>query len=481
MRVSTSRRWCPPPSPFVLGYRECRPTSRLARFDLLLAGVMLVLGCIAIGVPAESQTAAESLSAAEPPFVAPSSSFPVSPSAPEPVHASPAPSPSRVGNVEVVAPTPPADLRDLDAWVSYRMRAQLPMLPQEARLFYRRGLIAEKSGQDAEAVRLMRGASLLDPTFAAPHQALASWYLTREPSESLQECAAVLQLMRRDFLLQLDLVANAVFYVLHMLFFGLLGTGLLVLLVHQTELRHLWQERLGRIVSPTSARVWSWAMLLIPFFAGLGVAVPTLAFLGMLWPMLRFRERALTVLLAAAIAAAPFSAVIMGRLALPLRSDAAPFYGVGALENEPWSAPRQTTLAELAARDPDDPFAQFGLAWMARRGEDMNAAEAAYRRALTHWPHNDRVLVNLGNILAIEGRFDEALASYRSAIAARPENAAAWFNSSQVHTRLFDFRNASEAVSRASALDFELVQRYQNQSIDGALPLADQWLEPRTF
>ncbi|MFI5370155.1 MAG: tetratricopeptide repeat protein [Candidatus Eisenbacteria bacterium] len=355
------------------------------------------------------------------------------------------------------------------------------MLPSEARLFYRRGLIAWKSGQDAEAVRLLRGAGTLDPTFLSPHAVLASWFMTREPSTALQECAAALQLLRRDFLLQLDLVANAIFFLLTVLFLGLIGAAVLVVTVHHDSLRHMWQERFGRRLTPTTARLWPWLVMLLSFLTGVGLALPVLVFLGMLWPMLRLRERVLTVALMVAVVVAPCAPILMGRLALPLRSDSAPFFGVASIEHEPWTPEQQRRIDQLAAAVPRDPFVAFGLGWSARRGGDLATAERAYRAVLQRWPKHDRTLVNLGNILAVQGRFDEALALYRSALQVRPDNAAAWFDQSQVYTRLFDFRNASESVSRASALDFDLVQRLQSASVGGALPLADQWLEPITF
>ncbi|HUK61915.1 MAG TPA: tetratricopeptide repeat protein, partial [Dongiaceae bacterium] len=321
---------------------------------------------------------------------------------------------------------PPADLHDLDAWIGYRAHAQIPMLPSEARLFYRRGLIALKSGQDAEGVRLLRGAGTLDPTFLSPHAMLASWFFTREPSTALQECAAALQLLRRDFLLQLDLVANAIFYLLTVVFLGLIGAAVLTVSAHHASLRHMWQERFGRHLTPTTARLWPWLVLALAFVVGLGLAMPVLVFLGMLWPVLRARERILAATLAVAVAVAPFAPVLIGRLALPLHADSAPFFGVASIEHDPWTPGQQHRLAELAGSVPDNPFVQFGLGWSARRGEDLATAETAYRRVLKRWPNDDRTLVNLGNILAVQGRFDDALALYDRALKIRPDNAAAW-------------------------------------------------------
>jgi tetratricopeptide (TPR) repeat protein len=502
--------------------RRCRDVIAPVRFDRtgtrlgsFVAGCLLTFGALLIRVPAHADTPAPadsgSATATSPASVS-STAMTVAPgpansagAASTPATANPAiPSgaaPRRLAiEMPVTSPTaaratarpstttagagpiePPADLHDLDAWIGYRSHAQIPMLPSEARLFYRRGLIALKSGQDAEGVRLLRGAGTLDPTFLSPHAMLASWFFTREPSTALQECAAALQLLRRDFLLQLDLAANAVFYLLTVLFLGLVGAGVLTVAAHHAPLRHMWQERFGRHLTPTTARLWPWLVLALSFLVGLGLAMPVLVFLGMLWPVLRAKERFLTLTLAFAVAIAPFAPILIGRLALPLHGDSAPFFGVASIEHDPWTPEQQRRLTELTGSVPANPFVQFGLGWSARRGEDLATAEAAYRRVLEHWPNDDRTLVNLGNILAVQGRFDEALTLYHRAVKSRPDNAAAWFNQSQVYTRLFDFRNASESVSRASALDFDLVQRLQGASVGGALPLADQWIAPLTF
>jgi tetratricopeptide (TPR) repeat protein len=373
---------------------------------------------------------------------------------------------------------PPADLRDLDAWLDFKSRGHVATLPVEARLFHRRGLIAWRGAEKDEAIRLVRGAAQLDPSYAAPHMTLASWYLTREPTQALQSCAALLDLVRDDFLLQLDLVANGIVLLMQALFFGILGAAVLLIFLRHSELLHIWEERLGTRLMVRAARGWALAFLLLPMMVGFGLALPALLFLGMLWPHLRLRERALFVALTVMVVAAPFAPHLVGQLAVPLREDAAPFFGVPALRDEPWSAASQQRLAALSRRHPDSPLLQFGLAWSARRGGDLATAEAAYRKALERWPTNDRVLNNLGNLLAVQGRFDDALEAYQKAAAASPANAAAHFNRSQVYTRLYDYRAANEALARASALDFELVRSYQAQSAGGALPLVDQWIAP---
>jgi tetratricopeptide (TPR) repeat protein len=171
-----------------------------------------------------------------------------------------------------------------------------------------------------------------------------------------------------------------------------------------------------------------------------------------------------------------------GRLALPVGNQDAPYFGVASIENE-----SPTARAAGTARDAPPPgipaMATLRSAPRGWRGGTATVAnaETSYRAVLAKWPANDRAMNNLGNVLAMQGRFDEALALYDQAMKLRPRQSGPFFNASQVHTRRFEYREASELVSRAAALDFDLVKAYQNESIGGDLPLADQWLEPRTF
>src|SRR5262249_58522299 len=84
-----------------------------------------------------------------------------------------------------------ADLRELQDWLDAKSRDEASM-PIEARLACRRGMIAWRAGEDAKAVSLLRGASALDPAYAAPPLLLTCYFLFREPSQALQSGAAVL-------------------------------------------------------------------------------------------------------------------------------------------------------------------------------------------------------------------------------------------------------------------------------------------------
>lgn len=397
--------------------------------------------------------------------------------------ANPAPGRPAAAESRPAAPTvPPADRSDLSAWLAYKAKSQQFALPREARVFYREGLAARDAGDPEHAIQLVRGAAELDPTYADPRFTLFTWLLPVSPGAAITEAANLVDLARENFILQLTFAANALYIAIQALFLGMLAVGMVLVFLHNGELRHRWQEWLGLKLSSFSAHAWPWALLILPYFLGVGLALPTLVLLAMAWPLLRLRERAFFVLWAAALCAAPWATEAMGRFAHPLEENQGPLYGVMALHNEPYSAERRERFERIATRDANNPYAQFGLAWEARQGGDYATSEQAYRRALALWPDNDRLLNDLGNVLTLEDRHDEAIKAYRRAVVINPANAAAYLNLSQQYTRHFEFRAAQDAISHAWALDFELLRRAQAQTTgEGLMPLVDQWPAPRTF
>lgn len=374
---------------------------------------------------------------------------------------------------------PPAQLRDVAEWIAYKDARHLDALPAEARLFHRRGIMAHQSGRQTEAVADLRGALILDPAFIAPHLTLASWALFRDPTEAFAHLAAVVRRVREDFGLQLGLSAGLWSYALEALFIGLIATGLLILFRRRDEIAHPLHEELSRWISPRTARIWVPLLIVVPFLCGLGLLLPTLGLLAFLMPHLKPRERALTVTLAVLAIATPLAGIGYGRLAQALRTDSAPFHEMPLVENAPWEASRQSRLERTAAAHPQDGFAQFALAWHSRRGGRLDVAERAYRRARHAWPGEASVTVDLGNIVAMQGRHDEALALYREALAEDPRTAAAHFNASQLLLRRFDYAAANIELAAASAIDFDLVRGYQARTgSDGTLTLIDRWPSP---
>jgi tetratricopeptide (TPR) repeat protein len=450
-----------------------RAHHRQLRTAALAAAAVL---CCASAAIAETGGAAPdtAVSFAAAPVTSPAVAPPAVPATPEPAPPPLAPA---------TAPPRPADLGDVNEWLDYKSKSPVALLPDEARLFYRRGLMARESGSREEAIQLVRAATQLDPTFPLPYLTLGSWFLVAEPGQGLAHFASLLEVARQSFPFQLALQANAIYFVLQSVLLALVITGVLLVVARGHELRHRWQEYLGRFLPRSHAVVWSWIFLVGPYLLGLGPALPTVVFLGMLWPMLKWNERSVLVLLVATLGTMPMALAELDRLGSPLREDRPPLFGVLQLQNAPHSPELARRLEGFTREHPDHAFLWFARAWNARRTGDLADAETSYRRALELWPEDDRTLNNLGNVITLQGRADEALAIYERASNTNPFNAAPHYNRARILTDRYDFRSAAEAMSRASALNFDLLQPYHSQLGGGkeALPPVDQWIAPRRF
>lgn len=376
----------------------------------------------------------------------------------------------------------PSDLRDVSAWVAWKHDRQIESLPSEARIFYRAGIMARQSGLRQVALANMRGAIELDPSFIEPHLKLAGWAFPSDPAQMLTHGGAVVELVRQDFALQLSLAANALILGLEALFAGLLLAAFIVVVQHRHELAHPLREELSRLISARTARLWIPVLLVLPFLAGAGLTLPVLALLAFLWSHLRLRERVLTVTLALAAVFAPLATGTLSRFTQALDTVRGPFHDLPLVEREPWSTERQHALEASAQRSPGSGFAQFALAWYARRGGDLETAEKAFRAARKAWPEDAATTTNLGNVAAMRGRSDEALKLYAEAAQLDPLAAAPHFNASQLHLRRFEYADANRELRTASSLDFDLVKSYQsNAGAGGLLPLVDMWPQPERF
>ena len=81
----------------------------------------------------------------------------------------------------------------------------------------------------------------------------------------------------------------------------------------------------------------------------------------------------------------------------------------------------------------------------------LDAAEAAYRAALTRWPARPEAHLGLGNVQALAGHPDRAVPHYRAYLDAKPDTAAAWNNLASAQLATGDLDGARRSLHRAEA------------------------------
>jgi len=381
-------------------------------------------------------------------------------------------------------PEPPANRNDLTEWLEYQRALGSPSLPAVAQLFYRRGVETLRSGATEDGVRMLRGSCQLDPTFLGPRVALLAYFGTRDVSQSLMELARIVDLAKTYFPFQHYLTIQLAYHGALVLFLATLLAALYVAWLRREAVRHAYAEFLGQFLSERLAAVSSWALLVLPFLVGIGLALPTLFTLGAAWPSLRKSERAVAFLLLGFLVLLPLGYASVSPLCYPDHPERAPFYGTSDLANAPYTPERLAQLEKLVADHPENPFLHFSTAWMAYRAGDYDLAKNEFEAVQKLWPNEPRIPNNLGNLAEIAGRNDEAERMYHLASGLDPAWAMPHYNLGQLYTRQFRYAQASEELARAASFDFDLVRNLQAEAQlhpGDPLPPAWGWLGPNTF
>jgi len=381
-------------------------------------------------------------------------------------------------------PAPPENRNDLQAWLDYQRALGSPSLPAVAQMFYRSGVETLRAGAQEDGVRMLRGACQLDPTFVAPRLALLAHFGTRDISQSLMELARIADLAKSHFPYQHYLVIQLAYHGALVVFLATLLAALYVAWLRRETVRHAYDEFLQQFLSLRLAKAGSWALLVVPFVSGMGLALPTTFTLGAAWPSLRKSERAIFLLLILILVTLPLAYAGVAPLCIPDHPQRGPFYGTVDLASTPYTPERLTQLRALVDAHPENPFLHYSTAWMAYRGGDYDLARGEFEQAGKLWPNEPRIPNNLGNLAEMAGRNDEAEKYYRQAAALEPSWAMPHYNLGQLYTREFRYAQASEELARAASFDFDLVRNLQAEAQvrpGDPLPPAWGWLKPRTF
>ncbi len=106
----------------------------------------------------------------------------------------------------------------------------------------------------------------------------------------------------------------------------------------------------------------------------------------------------------------------------------------------------------LYARDPANPLFRSRLAIEAMQTGEYDRGLALFDAVLEQLPHDPATLTSKGHALKIIGQSDHAIASYRAAIAAKPDHGDAWYALANLKTYRFADADIA-AMQRAAACD----------------------------
>ena len=113
----------------------------------------------------------------------------------------------------------------------------------------------------------------------------------------------------------------------------------------------------------------------------------------------------------------------------------------------------------LHARDPENPLFQSHLAIESMQTGDYDRAFALFDAILAKLPNDPATLTSKGHALKTTGAQDDALVSYRAAIAAKPDHGDAWYALANLKTYRFDDVEIARMREQAERPDLAFMDR----------------------
>ena len=113
----------------------------------------------------------------------------------------------------------------------------------------------------------------------------------------------------------------------------------------------------------------------------------------------------------------------------------------------------------LHARDPESPLFQSHLAIESMQTGDFDRAFALFDRVLAKLPGDPATLTSRGHALKTTGASDDAIASYRAAVAAKPDHGDAWYALANLKTYRFTDEEVAAMRQQAERPDLAFMDR----------------------
>ncbi len=323
---------------------------------------------------------------------------------------------------------------------------------------------ALSAGAPAVAVQRCKLAVEMAPGLVAAHTCLARSMLAESivaVKPAALELLAAAQAGMRDPRGSRAAIAN----LLSVLFVGVLATALAFVLVVFVRHAHLYVHDVNHLfpggVGKWQTRMLAAVLLLLPVLLQLG-PIP-LVFTALLACALyaTTAEMAISVVLLAAVAAAPWAAEAIGREA----AFGGPALDVWLVEHGEGTGPELVRLQKRLETG-NELAVDFALAHKAKRDADLATAEKLYLRALEVQgagpPGLAAVRNNLGNVYLLSGDAAKAIAQYQQAIDLQESLAAPHFNISRALAMggVETLEKVQAEQARALALDRTAVEAF---------------------
>jgi tetratricopeptide (TPR) repeat protein len=320
------------------------------------------------------------------------------------------------------------------------------------------------AGSPSLAIARCKLAVEMAPAMEEAHLCLVRAVLAENPA-ALKPAAAELYAAFEGALNDPRHSRAALANLLAVLFLGLLAAGAAFVVLVFFRHARLYGHDVHHLF-PEGARRWQTGLLaalllFLPLLLGLG-PVP-LIFTALLAVALYLSalEMMLAAMLLCALAATPYLAQGIGKVA----AFGGPAADVWMLERGEGSASEVARLTQHLDASANDFAVDFALAHKAKRDGDLASAEKLYQRAIEAGAPNEGLAAahnNLGNVLLLQGDAARAQAQYQQAIELREGAAAPHFNLSRAlgSNGVEALEKVQTEQTRANDLDRERIREF---------------------
>jgi Flp pilus assembly protein TadD len=362
-----------------------------------------------------------------------------------------------------------AGLRDeakgqLDALQDAFLRVGAERAPTISALLVREAQAALDRGDLAAAEESSRWAQEFDPQSPEARLQEAAILWRRDKARFLEATGLAVRAIAarlRGYRGQEAFRANLAAGLLFGLYLALVVVGVVLFLKVEPLLAHdLGEGRLARL--PAGARRSpAVALYALPILLGLGIYC-TLVYLAVLAGVyLARREQVLVTLLLAVVGLAPMGFRTLGAAHLAMSSPR--FRALLEVEGEGLGDEAIPVLARWTSERPNDFVPHLYLGILHRRRGDLSRAQEAQAAAARLAPEEGAPYNNLGNLLLLQGKLDDALRFYKRAQERLPRSARVRLGISRVHSERLQLDQSSAEFNEAVRLEPDLMGNLSRQ------------------
>lgn len=332
------------------------------------------------------------------------------------------------------------------------------------------------AGLKDRAIELAEAAARLSPDLSAAHWMRARTHWAKDPTQVARIGSALTDMVRVK-LLRFRNVVSLLSNIAVLFALALLGTitafALVELVKYVRYPAHDFAEIWPNFVGTGEAVMLFLILIAVPPAFGFGFMPAVALALAITMAYQTSRERLVAMLMLGLLALSPGILYV----AAPLVT----YHGsitdaLASAMDEAFTADEEALLVQHLAKDRNDFATSLVLAYRLRQRGDFERAELQYSKALGAKSDSALALNNLGVVQALQGRMDQATATFRRA-AASNELAQPLLNLASIAADNADFEDANRRLEQARSIDPERTLAYTQ--LDGGLPTAQKLQEAR--